>query len=145
MRRRARVLAALFLAFALVVTACSGDDDSAEPADADTRSPAGAPTTGAPDGDGDDSTATTLPASSGDFEAEEVEFSTPDGVLLAGTMFGPGTSGGGIVLAHMRGADRSTWEPFAEVAASNGFRVLTLTFAATAIPTASATRCSTST
>ena len=33
-----------------------------------------------------------------------------------------------MVLAHMRGADRSTWEPFAEVAAGNGFRVLTFDF-----------------
>ena len=59
-------------------------------------------------------------------QAEVVEFSTPDGVILEGTIYGEGADG--IVLAHMRGADRSTWEPFAEVAAADGFRVLAFDF-----------------
>lgn len=126
MRRPVHVLTSLLLAVALVSGACSGDDDTTSP---DTTEPAGTPTTGAPEVGGDASATTTLPAGSGEFESEAVEFSTPDGVLLAGTLFSSGSDGSGaIVLAHMRGADRSTWEPFAEVAAGNGFRVLTFDF-----------------
>jgi pimeloyl-ACP methyl ester carboxylesterase len=76
---------------------------------------------GACSGD-DDPASTTLPS----VETEVVEFRTTDGVLLEGTIYGEGADG--IVLAHMRSADRSTWEPFAEVAAGNGFRVLTFDF-----------------
>ena len=96
MHRSVRVFVSVLLA--LVASACSGDDEAA--------------------------TATTLPAGGGAFESDVVEFSTPDGAGLVGTEFSPGDGGGGtegIVLAHMRGVDRSTWTPFAEVAAGNGF------------------------
>ena len=110
MRHPLRVAVPLALALALVAGACSDDDTSTS---ADTGP----------------SVTTTLPADNGDFESEDVEFSTPDGVQLEGTMFTPGTDGSGsMVLAHMRGADRSTWEPFAQVASGNGFRVLTFDF-----------------
>ena len=121
----------MLLAVALVAGACSGDDDTTSPdtTSPDTTEPDGTPTTGASEVDGDASVATTLPANNGDFESEDVQFRTPDGVLLEGTMFTPGNDGSGsMVLAHMRGADRSTWEPFAELAAGDGFRVLTFDF-----------------
>lgn len=72
---------------------------------------------------GDDDTSTTTLSA---VEAEVVDFRTPDGVKLEGTIYGDGADG--IVLAHMRGADRSTWAPFAELAAESGFRVLAFDF-----------------
>ena len=111
-----RLLTAVVLAICLVAGACSGDDDTAS----STTLPAGANTADTADGQ---------EGGGGQFDSEDTEFSTPDGVLLAGTLFSPGIDGSGaLVLAHMRGADRSTWEPFAKVAAGNGFRVLTFDF-----------------
>lgn len=117
MRRPSPVLAALLLTLALVASACS-DDDTGE------SSPA--PTTAASETDPADASATSVPGGGGTTQSEVVEFSTSDGVLLEGTVYGEGSDG--IVLAHMRGADRSTWEPFAQDAAADGFRVLTFDF-----------------
>ena len=104
---------AVFVAMSLLAGACSDDDDG------DSASP---PETA-------EATATTAPDPAAGFETEIVEFSTPDGVALEGSLFSPADGGGtGIVLAHMRGVDRSTWEPFAGAAATEGFRVLTFDF-----------------
>ena len=109
MRLPVRFALSLGLALALVAGACSGDDDSATSADT-ALSATPVPSTEA--------------ATSADVEV--TEFSTPDEVLLEGTLYGEGPDG--IVLAHMRGTDRSTWAPFAEEAAAAGFRVLTFDF-----------------
>jgi len=100
------------LALALLLSSCGSASESAEPA------------TGAP-------TAPAAPAVdeavSGQSAAEEsLRFLTPDNQELAGTLFGAGTRG--IVLAHMRGRDESTWFDFARTAAGNGFFVLTFSF-----------------
>lgn len=70
---------------------------------------------------------TTAPATNPDQPGEElVRFTTPDGEELEGTVYGDGPVG--IVLAHMRGRERSTWTTFARAAAAEGHRVLTFDF-----------------
>ena len=119
MRRPVQVITSLSLVFALLATSCSGDDDGAGDA-------SGPTTTVTADAGGSESAGAIPPDGDGAIPAEVVEISTPDGVLLEGTVYGEGPDG--IVLAHMRGVDRSTWAPFAEVAAADGFRVLTFDF-----------------
>jgi pimeloyl-ACP methyl ester carboxylesterase len=55
-----------------------------------------------------------------------VSFRSPDGVKLAGRVFGDG--GVGVVLAHMFPADQTSWWAFARVLAPKGFTVLTFDF-----------------
>jgi uncharacterized protein len=57
-----------------------------------------------------------------------VTFETSDGVTLAGRLFGPADAIEGVVLAHMLPADQTSWFPFAERLAAQGFRVLTFDF-----------------
>jgi pimeloyl-ACP methyl ester carboxylesterase len=57
-----------------------------------------------------------------------VTFKTSDGVMLAGRLFGPPDAVEGVVLAHMLPADQTSWYPFAERLAGQGFRVLTFDF-----------------
>jgi uncharacterized protein len=57
-----------------------------------------------------------------------VTFDTSDGFTLAGRLFGPPSASAGIVLAHMLPADQTSWYPFAERLAGQGFRVLTFDF-----------------
>jgi pimeloyl-ACP methyl ester carboxylesterase len=57
-----------------------------------------------------------------------VAITTSDGVQLAGRLFGPSDARAGIVLAHMLPADQTSWYPFAERLASQGYRVLTFDF-----------------
>lgn len=121
MRRRLLFLPAVLLTLALMGGACSDDDDAGPDA-----TPTAETTTTVAADQSDDGETDTVPDSGVEVTAEVVEFSTPDGVLLEGTLYGEGPDG--IVLAHMRGADRSTWEPFAEVAAADGFRVLAFDF-----------------
>ncbi len=68
------------------------------------------------------SAGTTMPALAG---STEVSFTTPDGVRLAGRLFGPQGASSGVVLAHMLPADQSSWYPEAEHLAGQGYRVLT--------------------
>lgn len=128
---RRRLLAGA-LALALVAGACgSGDDTEADAAPvaaaAPTSTEAPAPTAEAdappPTGDApaDESATTTETA-----DPEIVRFATPDGEELEGTVYGTGATG--VVLAHMRGRDRSTWTDFAKTAAAAGHQVLTFDF-----------------
>src|SRR4029450_11144518 len=55
-------------------------------------------------------------------------FETSDGVQLSGRLFGPESASAGVVLAHMLPADQTSWYPFAERLASQGYRVLTFDF-----------------
>jgi esterase/lipase len=55
-----------------------------------------------------------------------VSFRSPDGVKLAGRVFGDGQVG--VVLAHMFPADQTSWWAFARVMAPQGFTVLTFDF-----------------
>jgi WD40 repeat protein len=57
-----------------------------------------------------------------------VTFITEDGVEIAGTQFGEGEVA--VLLAHQGtpGADQTTWHPFAEFLAENGFTALTFDF-----------------
>jgi pimeloyl-ACP methyl ester carboxylesterase len=57
-----------------------------------------------------------------------VTFSTSDGVQLSGRLFGPESATAGVVLAHMLPADQTSWYPFAERLAGQGYRVLTFNF-----------------
>jgi dienelactone hydrolase len=52
-----------------------------------------------------------------------VSFESSDGVELDGRLFGEGSTG--VVLAHMRGADQSSWYAFARRLADQGYLVLT--------------------
>lgn len=65
-------------------------------------------------------TAATTPA------GQPVNFSTQDGVTLAGTLFGGGPAG--VVLAHMFPTDQTSWHPFARQLAAEGFRALAFDF-----------------
>ncbi len=143
-RRRA---AAALAAAALVLASCGGGDEvGADPTPTPGDTPAtaepesspeaaGEPDTepepdgavGATDsveGDGDEPEP---PAESADDPAPTaVRFTTPDGEELAGDLYGDGTRG--VVLAHMRSRDRSTWDTFARAAAADGNHVLTFDF-----------------
>lgn len=55
-----------------------------------------------------------------------VTFRSPDGVKLAGRVFGDGQVG--VVLAHMFPADQTSWWAFARALAPKGFTVLTFDF-----------------
>lgn len=99
----------MLVTFALAVAACSGGGG----ADGDTAGRTGEPS----------------PTTAAEPVArEEVRFATTDGVELVGTAFGPPEATTGIVLAHMRGRDQSSWFDFAEVAARRGYQVLTFDF-----------------
>ena len=127
---RRRLLAGT-LALALVAGACgSGDDTDAVPAAtaAPTATTAVAPTAEtdasppAEDATADERATTTAETA----DPEIVRFATPDGEELEGTVYGTGATG--VVLAHMRGRDRSTWTDFAKTAAAAGHQVLTFDF-----------------
>ncbi len=55
-----------------------------------------------------------------------VRFTTSDGVVLAGTVFGDGSAG--VVLAHMFPTDQTSWQPFARQLAAEGYRALAFDF-----------------
>jgi pimeloyl-ACP methyl ester carboxylesterase len=55
-----------------------------------------------------------------------VTFPSADGTKLEGRVVGDGTVG--VVLSHMLPADQTSWWPFAERLAHEGFRVLTYDF-----------------
>jgi predicted alpha/beta-hydrolase family hydrolase len=57
-----------------------------------------------------------------------VEFRTPDGVTLAGRLFGPPEAQAGVVLAHELSGDQRGWFAFAERLGTDGYRVLTFNF-----------------
>ena len=59
---------------------------------------------------------------------ETVTFATTDGITLAGTLFGKGSSA--VILAHQGtpGADQTTWHPFANLLAERGYTALTFDF-----------------
>lgn len=57
-----------------------------------------------------------------------VTFKTSDGVTLAGRLFGPANAQEGVVLSHMLPADQTSWYPFAQRLAGDGYRVLTFDF-----------------
>jgi Tol biopolymer transport system component/predicted alpha/beta-hydrolase family hydrolase len=59
---------------------------------------------------------------------QEVNFSTDDGLSLAGTLFGEGEIA--VILAHMGepGVTQASWESFARLIAARGFAALTFDF-----------------
>ncbi len=142
LRRSWAVAAAL--TFALVAAACGGDD-----AEQDTATPTTAaagedqsPTAATDDTEAGDNGAVTEAGEDGEVTdakdsspvaeetpevtTERVRFGTPDGEELNATVFGEGTTG--VVLAHMRGRDASTWTAFAPQAAAVGHQVLAFNF-----------------
>ncbi|MEO8423379.1 MAG: alpha/beta fold hydrolase [Actinomycetota bacterium] len=61
-------------------------------------------------------------------DSKAVSFESIDGVRLAGRMFGPEGATAGVVLAHMRPADQSSWFDFADQLGEIGYRTLTFDF-----------------
>src|SRR3984957_5356381 len=61
-----------------------------------------------------------------DLGGEHVSFTTSDGVLLRGHLYGSGSTG--VILAHMFPADQSDWTDFARVLAAHGYQSLTFDF-----------------
>ncbi len=61
-----------------------------------------------------------------DLGGEHVSFTTSDGVLLRGHLYGRGATG--VILAHMYPADQSDWTDFARVLAAHGYQALTFDF-----------------
>ena len=61
-----------------------------------------------------------------DLGGEHVSFTTSDGVLLRGHLYGTGSTG--VILAHMYPADQSDWTDFAQVLAAHGYQALTFDF-----------------
>lgn len=57
---------------------------------------------------------------------EHVSFTTSDGVVLRGHLYGSGSTG--VILAHMYPADQSDWTDFAQVLAAHGYQALTFDF-----------------
>jgi len=55
-----------------------------------------------------------------------VTFTTSDGVVLSGRLFGSGDAG--IILAHMYPADQTSWQSAAQTLAGEGYLVLTFDF-----------------
>jgi uncharacterized protein len=66
------------------------------------------------------------PRPSQDLGGEHVSFTTSDGVLLRGHLYGSGATG--VILAHMFPADQSDWTDFAQVLAAHGYQALTFDF-----------------
>ncbi len=60
--------------------------------------------------------------------SQAVTFAASDGVELAGRVFGPEDATAGVVLAHMRPADQSSWFDLADRVGGLGYRVLTFDF-----------------
>lgn len=58
--------------------------------------------------------------------SEKVSFTTKDGVLLKGYLWGQGEAG--IILSHMYPADQRSWFDFAQRLDGKGYRVLTFDF-----------------
>lgn len=72
---------------------------------------------------------TITPASTSSISPQaSVTFTSEDGVLLAGTIFGRGSTA--VVLAHQGtpGANQTSWYPFAKQLGERGFTVLTFDF-----------------
>jgi len=61
-----------------------------------------------------------------DLGGEHVSFTTSDGVLLRGHLYGRGSTG--VILSHMYPADQSDWTDFARVLAAHGYQALTFDF-----------------
>src|SRR6202046_906565 len=61
-----------------------------------------------------------------DLGGQHVSFTTSDGVLLRGHLYGTGSTG--VILAHMYPADQSDWTDFAQVLAAHGYQALTFDF-----------------
>src|SRR5580698_4232420 len=61
-----------------------------------------------------------------DLGGQHVSFTTSDGVLLRGHLYGRGSTG--VILAHMYPADQSDWTDFARVLAAHGYQSLTFDF-----------------
>src|SRR5579862_309195 len=61
-----------------------------------------------------------------DLGGEHVSFTTADGILLRGHLYGTGSTG--VILAHMYPADQSDWTDFAQVLAAHGYTALTFDF-----------------
>ena len=61
-------------------------------------------------------------------DSRPLMFESIDGVQLAGRIFGPEGATAGIVLAHMKPADQSSWYDFADQLGGLGYRVLTFDF-----------------
>ncbi len=61
-----------------------------------------------------------------DLGGEHVSFTTTDGVLLRGHLYGRGSTG--VILAHMYPADQSDWTDFARVLAAHRYQALTFDF-----------------
>ena len=57
-----------------------------------------------------------------------VRLASPGGIELEGRVFEADGATAGVVLAHMRTADQSSWFGFAETLADDGYRVLTFNF-----------------
>lgn len=66
------------------------------------------------------------PRKAQDLGGESVSFTTSDGVLLRGHLYGTGSTG--VILAHMFPADQSDWTDFAQVLAGHGYQALTFDF-----------------
>jgi dienelactone hydrolase len=60
--------------------------------------------------------------------SKEITFTSSDGVMLSGRLFGPQEGGAGVVLAHMFPSDQSAWFDFAQRLGERGYRVLTFNF-----------------
>jgi pimeloyl-ACP methyl ester carboxylesterase len=61
-------------------------------------------------------------------DSTAVMFESIDGVQLAGRIFGPEGAVAGVVLAHMKPADQSSWFDFADELGRRGYRALTFDF-----------------
>jgi dienelactone hydrolase len=70
-------------------------------------------------------------ANSNKVNVENVNFTTDDGIKLAGTLYLPENNNGiAVILSHQGtiGADQTTWQPFAELISKKGFIALTYDF-----------------
>jgi len=100
--RITRLTAAVIVLSALFAAGCAGDSQSAP------TSPVG--------------------TSGNDSRSRTVEIATPDGESLAADVVGSPGSTTTVVLAHMRGADRSTWDPIIADLTAAGYSTLAFDF-----------------
>ncbi len=73
-----------------------------------------------------DATSTSQGADGTPGTSRPVTFTTDDGVVLGGHLFGTGSKG--VILAHMYPADQTSWYGTAEKLAAQGYLVLTFDF-----------------
>jgi pimeloyl-ACP methyl ester carboxylesterase len=123
-----RRFAAPLLAILLATTSCSSSSDSgseAEPTETETAIETATEATTAEPTEPATAEATEAADDSGATEAIQIEISTADGETLSAN-YTAVEGAPGVVLGHMRGTGKETWDEFAKAASDAGYAVIAI-------------------